>query len=39
MQENKTNRYEFVLADDSHIAVEATSEVEAAKKVREMLNS
>lgn len=33
------NRYEFILVDGSHIAVYADSRTEAAKKVREMLNS
>ncbi len=32
-------RFEFVLADGSHVAVMADSRVEAAKKVREMLNN
>ena len=36
---NDMNRYEFILADGSHIAVYAESQWEAAKKVRDMLNS
>lgn len=32
-------RFEFVLSDGSHVAVMADSRVEAAKKVREMLNN
>lgn len=36
---NDMNRYEFILADGSHIAVYAESQWEAAKKVREMLNA
>ena len=31
--------YEFILADGSNIAVYADSRIEAAKKVREMLNA
>lgn len=36
---NDMNRYEFILVDGSKIAVYANSRTEAAKKVREMLNS
>ena len=36
---NDMNRYEFILVDGSKIAVYADSRTEAAKKVREMLNS
>lgn len=32
-------RFEFILSDGSHVAVMADSRVEAAKKVREMLNN
>lgn len=39
VQETKLERFEFILVDGSHIAVEATSQVEAARKVREMLNA
>ena len=32
-------KYEFILSDGSHVAVQASSEVEAAKIVREMIRN